>query len=107
MKITDLFTEADLLEKAAETIQELQSKLELAQAELSLSKQAQLDPVISSLRTKGFTEEEATNMANHVPSQTLQKVAKFTDSSVNMFEMGSPSSRVAKGGDPMLDFLMN
>lgn len=107
MKITDLFTEADLLEKAAETIQELQSKLELVNAELRLTKQAQLDPVISSLRAKGFTEEEAMNMANHVPSHTLQKVAKFTDSSVNMFEMGSPSSRVAKGGDPMLDFLMN
>lgn len=104
MNISDLLFQAELLEKAAEAIQELQSKLDLANQELSLQKQAQLNPVISSWKNRGFTEEEARGLVETVPSDTLQKVAKFADKA-DTFEMGGPSSRVAKGSDPMLDFL--
>lgn len=107
MKINDMLFEADLLEKAASTIHELQSKLKSAEAELDLVKKAQLNPVISSLRQKGFTEDEAMNMANTMSSQTLQKVAKFADPSADMFDMGSPSGRPSSGIDPLTDFLMN
>jgi hypothetical protein len=105
---------ADILEKSAEVIEDLLTKVAELQAKISALdgtlgqiKQAADSSVVSDLILKGFSEQEAVTMVNTLPGSALDKVASLSSGVGNDWQMGSASDVPAKGIDPMMDFIFS
>lgn len=105
--------QANVLEKAAQVIEDLECKVAELQAKLterdeSLGqiKKASHSFVVSDLMSKGFSEDEATVMVNTLPGSALDKVASFSKEGSD-WNMGSVSDVPGKSGDPFLDFIVS
>lgn len=101
---------ADIMEKSASYISELEAKLDISKARVAeLEKEAQArlskDEVaepLNKLASHGFTEHELDSMMS-LGKETLEKIASQTDSPVGM---GSAHGTSTAGMDPLTAFLM-
>lgn len=113
MNIEEKLLYAEILEKVASVIEDLEFREEQLQAKISTLdgtleqvKLASYNDVVGSLVTRGFSEEEAAKMVNTLPGETLDKVASLVGNT-NNWQLGSVSDAPGKSGDPMLDFIFS
>lgn len=100
-QMSDSLELASILEKTAQHLDEqnaycenLEAQIALLQeehAKIGVVKQAQEDPVLSSLLDSGFSSEDVASLT-HVPDGTLQKIASSVRA--QNFSLGAESSRI-------------
>lgn len=111
MNVSEKLFYAEILEKAAQVIedyenqcQKLQAKISTLDGTLEQVKIASYTEVVEDLVDRGFSKEEAAEMVNTLPGETLSKVASLAGNA-NDWQLGSVSDAPGKNGDPMLDFI--
>jgi hypothetical protein len=105
-KAASLQVNAEAFEKAAEYVEELESKvteLEKVAGQLQTEQDIEQSAPLNKLAAAGFTKEEVTYM-NSLPEELLSKVASLGS---QPWEMGSAVGVAREKTDPMLDFLLN
>lgn len=114
MNVAEKLFYADVLEKAAQVIEDLEKQASKLQAKISTLdgtleqvKIASYNEVVESLVDRGFSEEEAAEMVNTLPGETLDKVASLVGNTTNDWQLGGVSDAPGKAGDPMLDFIFS
>lgn len=114
MNIEEKLHYAEVLEKVAAVIEDLENREAKLQAKISTLdgtleqvKLASYNDVVENLVVKGFSEEEAAKMVNALPGETLDKVASLVGNPTNNWQLGSVSDAPGKSGDPMLDFIFS
>lgn len=106
----DLTRLATVLEKSAAYIEELESKLAGNEAKIQ-SMETELDKtaaekdsgLISSLREKGFSDEDITSLRS-LPKQTIEKVASVEGKA---WDMGATHVKSAAELDPITAFVLS
>ena len=105
-KVAELRTEVQVLEKTAAYIDELEAKLNSAQAKISdMEKKANVSPELNVLAKNQHLGQGELDELNSLSEGTLKKIASSTSGSP--WEIGSASSIPSRGGDALLEFLMN
>ena len=105
-KVAELRTEVQVLEKTAAYIDELEAKLNSAQAKISdMEKKANVSPELNVLAKNLHLSQGELDELNSLSEGTLKKIASSTSGSP--WEIGSASSIPSRGGDALLEFLMN
>ena len=105
-KVAELRTEVQVLEKTAAYIDELEAKLNSAEAKISdMEKKANVSPELNVLAKNLHLGQGELDELNSLSEGTLKKIASSTSGSP--WEIGSASSIPSRGGDDLLEFLMN
>lgn len=105
-KVAELRTEVQVLEKTAAYIDELEAKLNSAQAKISdMEKKANVSLELNVLAKNLHLGQGELDELNSLSEGTLKKIASSTSGSP--WEIGSASSIPSRGGDALLEFLMN
>lgn len=105
-KVAELRLEVQVLEKAASYIDELEAKLNSAQAKISdMEKAASLSPELNEIAKHLHLGQGEMDELNSLSEGTLKKIASSTGGSP--WGIGSASSIPSRGGDALLEFLIN
>ena len=101
---------ADVLEKSAEYISELETKVasyetKIREMETQIEKSASEKDagLISSLREKGYGDEDIANLRT-LPRPTLEKLASADD---KVWDMGAGHTKAASNVDPIMAFILS
>lgn len=105
-KVAELRLEVQVLEKAADYIDELESKFNSAQAKISdMEKTASATPEMNALSKQLHLGQGEMDELKSLSEGTLKKIASMTSSTP--WELGQASSIPSRGGDALLEFLIN
>lgn len=108
--MTDLKRTADILEKAAAYIDELEAKvsgfeakIKVMEEELTKSADERDSHLVSALKEKGFSDNDITNLRS-LPKETIEKIAHQSEEA---WDLGSAAGKATGDVDAITAFCLS